>query len=307
MKKHTEKLPIDELFARKLGNASLTPGPDSFARLQARMGQHKPEPRMVLWRNPEAQRYMAAAACLLLVCLVGWQFWPSDGAVGQKGDQLVTNQPVKGIQEKAIRQKTAKLKSEQSSDETSEEELRSEATDNQVAVADGTDKIGGSHHSKAIHNIGKQTLTPQDQLLSVAQKLDLRKPAGNKLERDELSPVFVEHATQSAPEQVADAKPEAKPSPMTERVLVVTIAEPEALVAARQAAKAAIEEKTVLAQNEKAAKEAKTDGLWQKVKRIKEGDVFARQDNTGNDESGLLGRAYSGLKHSLEKDKSSKQ
>ena len=62
MKKHTEKPSIDELFARKLGNMSLPPSSDGFERLQARMGQHKPEVRVVFWRNPDLQRSMAVLA-----------------------------------------------------------------------------------------------------------------------------------------------------------------------------------------------------------------------------------------------------
>ncbi|RYF58670.1 MAG: hypothetical protein EOO39_34000 [Cytophagaceae bacterium] len=134
----------------------------------------------------------------------------------------------------------------------------------------------------------------------------LAQEADNKPKANAASPAPVAIAMQNPTEQIADAKPITKPSPVTERVLVVTIAEPEALVAAR-AAKASMEEKAALAQNEKSAKDTKSSSLWQQIKRVKEGEVFARQDNTNKDESGLLGRAYNGLKHSLEKDKTTKQ
>ena len=93
------------------------------------------------------------------------------------------------------------------------------------------------------------------------------------------------------------------------RVLVVTIAEPEALVAARQAVKASNEEKPAIAAIEKQEKDTKATGLWQQVKRFKEGELFARRDNdnSSSEDRGLLGRAYSGIKHSLDKDKPSKQ
>ena len=89
----------------------------------------------------------------------------------------------------------------------------------------------------------------------------------------------------------------------TERVLTVTIEEPSAMVAARQVARTGATSVVVL--DEKPEKEVKGN-LWQQVKRIKEGDVFARRDNPNNDDKGLLGRAYSGLKQSFEKDKSEK-
>src|ERR671932_476780 len=43
MKDHSEKQPIDDLFARKLGDMSLKPSADGFERLQARMNQNKPQ------------------------------------------------------------------------------------------------------------------------------------------------------------------------------------------------------------------------------------------------------------------------
>ena len=305
MKKHTEKPPIDELFARKLGNASLTPASDSFARLQARMGQQKSEPNMVFWRNPDVQRYMAAAACLLLVCLIGWRYYGSSSRTpDRKGDQLATNRPVKPVQEKPVKKEITHPQSEQIPEAAKEEELVREANTNQVAIANNSDKIGSTNKGKTNLGVGQKTPAKSGQSIPVAPMLVQEKPVEPKSKVDVALPPFVAPVTQVTPESVADAKSVVKPSPVVERVLVVTIAEPEALVAARQAAKVAVEEKVALAQREKPEKEAKVDGLWQKVKRIK---VFARQDNTDNDESGLLGRAYSGLKHSLEKDKTSKQ
>ncbi|GAB2572496.1 hypothetical protein GCM10027190_23110 [Spirosoma areae] len=105
------------------------------------------------------------------------------------------------------------------------------------------------------------------------------------------------------PEQLAENT--VRPASATERVLVVTIAEPQALVAARQAA-TTVEENTAVALAENPQKETKSGGLWNQIKRIKQGDVFA-QRNRADDERGLIGRAYSGLKQSLDKDKSTKQ
>lgn len=306
MKKHTEKPPIDELFARKLGNASLTPSSDGFARLQARMGQHKPEPKMVFWRNPAMQRYMAAAACLLLVCSFGWLYWPSTGATeGQ--NQLATNQPGEPIAKKSVPEDVNQLQDNQRPDVAKEENSTTEINTSQESVATNVDKIDRAVSGKNNRGVKKQNLVRLNQTGPVAPMLAQEKPVENKPKVDVASPAPVASSMQAPVEQVADAKQTTKPSPVIERVLVVTIAEPEALVAARQAVKASVEEKAALAQNEKSEKDTKSGSLWQQIKRVKEGEVFARQDNTNKDESGLLGRAYNGLKHSLEKDKTTKQ
>lgn len=307
MKKHTEKPPIDELFARKLGNTSLTPKSDGFARLQARMGQHKPESKIVFWRNPAMQQYMAAAACLLLVCLFGWLYWPITGATEQRQNQLAANRPVEPITKTPVPEGVNKPLDNQQPDIMKEEGSTSDVNTDQVAVATDLDKIDRAASSKTNRGVTKQSQGKSNQPISVAPVLAQEKPTENRAKVDVASPAPVASATQVITEQVADAKPISKPNPVAERVLVVTIAEPEALVAARQAAKASVEEKAALAQNEKSAKETKASGLWQQIKRVKEGDVFARQDNTHKDESGLLGRAYNGLKHSFEKDKTTKQ
>src|SRR5438874_663574 len=100
MKKPTEKQSIDELFSRKLGNMSLPPSADSFERLQARMGQNKQQGRITVWRNPTMQRYMAAAACLLFVCLFGWLYRPSIATKGQV--QVATNQKVSSHRQQVV-------------------------------------------------------------------------------------------------------------------------------------------------------------------------------------------------------------
>ncbi|AKD57788.1 hypothetical protein [Spirosoma radiotolerans] len=307
MKKHTEKPPIDELFARKLGNTTLRPRSDGFARLQARMDQNKLEPRMVFWRNPAVHRYMAAAACLLLVCLFGWLYWPSTAPTEQGKNQLATNQPVESVREKSVKKRVNRQQDNRSPTVDKEEVLMPEDNPNQLAVVDNSDKTSSVKKDKTSRVAGRQNPVQLSQSLPAAPVLAQEKPVKKKTKVDVISPVFDATVAQAPTEQVAEAKPIAKPGPVAERVLVVTIAEPEALVAARQVAKASVEEKAAVAQNEKSAKETKASGLWQQVKRIKQGDVFARQDNNNGDESGLLGRAYTGLKHSLEKEKTTKQ
>ena len=305
MKKPTEKQSIDELFSRKLGNMSLPPSPDSFERLQARMGYSKPQTRVIIWRNPTIQRYMAAAACLLLVCLFGWLYRPSIATKDQV--QVATNQKVPSRQRQVIPKQQNQQQNPFDIDTSMPATLNQTSGEEQVAVVK---KLSGINKSgKNLASRPNEINTKREPVSTAASEPVLAqvKPVDAKTTTAAVSQATLPVANQTPTEQLAENKPIPKTTPVAERVLVVTIEEPQALVAARQAAKAAVEEKAVVALNEGSDKETKGGGLWKQVKRIKQGDVFARQDNVSNDEQGLLGRAYSGLKHSFDKDKTAKQ
>ncbi len=306
MKRHTEKQPIDDLFARKIGNMSLPPSADGFERLQARMGQQKPEVRLIFWHNPTVQQYMAAAACLLLVCLFGWLYWPSGGAVEQS--QMATNQqevahPKKSVQPQ-IKQRQNETKPNVETPNSLDQDIYSE----QIAVSaksvekDKRNNGSASRSTESDKAINKTVPTETNKPV-----LAQTKPIETPTTADTPALNTLQGVSRATVEQLAENKAITKSIPVAERVLVVTIAEPESLIAARQTAKASVEDKAVVTQNEKSEKETKVSGLWQQVKRIKQGDVFARQDDMSNDDRGLLGRAYNGLKHSFDKDKSAKQ
>ncbi|QIP17586.1 hypothetical protein G8759_35560 [Spirosoma aureum] len=311
MKKHTEKPPIDDLFARKLGNMSLSPGSDGFARLQARLGQQKPEAKVVFWRNPAVYGYTAAAACLLLVCLFGWLYWPSGNATKVGGAEVATNKPVKerknrqsmpvkaGHSEKAMPNATV--------EEPSTIDKVSQSTDTEQHFAAHSVKSSSVEKAQSSRKVMSDKVDAEIAKTATNESVLAQvKPVDNKAKEENVTISSVASAQPTLTDQPVIAA--VKTVPTSERGLVVTIAEPEALVAAREAAKSAIEEKAkaVVATNDKPEKENKAGHLWQQVKRFKQGEVFARGDN-GDNESGLLGRAYSGLKHSIEKDKSAKQ
>jgi hypothetical protein len=68
--------------------------------------------------------------------------------------------------------------------------------------------------------------------------------------------------------------------------LIVTIAEPEAMVAAHQVVTSPTIDKVIVAAASKPEPEAKsTATIWQQVKRLKQGEVFARKES-GDDERG---------------------
>ncbi|AQG82093.1 hypothetical protein [Spirosoma montaniterrae] len=310
MSENTGKPPIDDLFARKLGKMSLPPSPDGFERLQARMGQRQAEPRLVVWRNPTVQRALALAACLLLVCLFGWLYLRSDNGKRSGEAQVATNRNI----EKPGESTTGEPQTATSPSSGTELEP-TEVTSNQLADARlaETQRLPRQSSSTA-QNEGRagsiselEKIQPQP-----GQKLPVEQPVEKSILAQQ-QPVSTDEKTQFVPnktemqtEAVAVAPPKVAPA---ERVLVVTIAEPATLTAARQVAEKATEkavEKAVVASVEKSEKEPKANGFWQQVQRVKKGEIFASRHAT-DDELGLLGRAYSGLKSNFDKEKPAKQ
>ncbi|MBD2754671.1 hypothetical protein [Spirosoma validum] len=314
MKKHTEKQPIDNLFARKLSNMSLPPNADGFERLQARMGQNKPEARIVFWRNPVVQRYMAAAACLVLLCSLGWLYWPSGAPVASNESQVAVNQNVPVRPEKAVVKQSNPSASTLTPATGIAPSSKLTIDQQQLAkVEKASGRTTGKVRSSA-QPVNEKNVIPQAEMSVrsesvLAQTAPTEHKAKPESAAASTTPNNVAPVSQPTLEQVtvADNKPVVKSNPPAERVLVVTIEEPAALVAARQAAKTAVDEKSMVAATDKPEKETKEGGLWKQVKRFKQGELFARGDNANNDDRGLLSRAYDGLKHSLDKDKPAKQ
>lgn len=297
MKKRIEKRPVDDLFARRLKNMSLPPNPDGFARLQARMGQSVPETRVVFWQNTTVHRYLAIAACLLLVCLFGWLYLSTETA-NKSETTVAVNKPATLI-EKKQRYEPPKSGIEVAATGTKSNQ-KTTVTDSQTTstsikpakAANGRPTNDDRQFASTKPNLGKIKPTPSE--LSIV--LPTKQPAIT-----EANPLPAGPTTEK---QVAATT--GKSAPVAERVLIVTIAEPKALVAARQVDKQSDGEEAEVAVADKLEKDSKAASLWQQMKRVKEGEIFARKE-AGEDERGLLGRAYSGLKQTLDKDKSIKQ
>lgn len=303
MKKRIEKQPLDDLFARKLADMSLPPSPDGFARLQARMGQGQPEARVVFWRNPIVQRYMAAAACLVLACLFGWLYL-STGPSSQEKTTVAANEPnespaqthpgILPIAEPEREVATAPSAPEYAAPDLSDTERAiSPAERSRSAVTATTDNSHVAH----VNRTSRSTKPLSQNAPTVVSVKPLEQIA-----QTNLSTPLTEPDRENQPVAAVATKA----APAAERVLVVTIAEPEALVAARQVVKTQPEEKGETATADKLEKDAKPATLWQQMKRLKQGEVFARKD-VGEDDRGLLGRAYNGLKQTFDKEKTTKQ
>ncbi|PRY45412.1 hypothetical protein CLV58_102160 [Spirosoma oryzae] len=276
-----EKNPLDELFARKLGKLERPPSPDSFARLQQRMQSGQEQPRMVMWRNPTLQ--IAVAACVAIAFLMGWLY------TGDKSGSLVTGSG----QAVAIQ----KQQSEKPANYENKGLAENATVDKATQVAQTANTIT-SEQGRSVKPTQPKTDAVEP---SVNKQLIAGKVASPKETQPEMTtPVVAKSATEAVATTKATSTAPVKPA---ERVLVVTIEEPEALVAARQTAASVVNNMPVLAAS--SSKEAKAT-FWQQVKRLKQDDDVARKEDH-TDESGLLSRAYKGIKQRLEKDKQTKQ
>lgn len=300
MKEHSKKPPIDDLFARKLGNASLTPSRDGFERLQARMkGAGAGEPKLVFWPNPVAQRSMAIAACLLVVFLFGWLYWGSDKQTPDETTVAYTQKPESGRQ--AGRKPRLSLAPPATQAIVTHEPVSPQGGDRP------TDEEKIAFEKQPVQRVYRESGRDTKRIVvptpatSIAVTEPIN-PADKKINGQTAEAAPVSPDKSALPERIADNV--TKSTPVAERVLVVTIAEPESLVAARQAAKESVAAKPLV--SSKPEKETRVGSLWQQVKRLKQGEVFARQDDN-SDERGLLGRAYEGIRQSLDKEKPAKQ
>ncbi|RYC67781.1 hypothetical protein [Spirosoma sordidisoli] len=310
MKKHNEhsadKSPVDDLFARRLRDTALPPTEGGFERLQARMNaQHQKTPVVPIWSKPALQRYMAAAACVLLVCLFGWLYLSADQPGNSQTDgQVAAAKTAKKSQpessapaaERAGEVDLAKTETT-TQPETGPATANSvEPTANQVA---GNDVLPDAGQVRQLQQQPVDMPQPKQPVEAISEPMVAQNKPAPTTEPDRLETTPVEPRQASAPERaVASAK-------LAERVLTVTIAEPERLVAARQVVKSSADEGQPEGE-EILSKEAKGGNFWQQVRRVKQGEIFARQD-AGTEERSLLSRAYNGLKHSIDKDKPTKQ
>jgi len=299
MKKHADKQPVDDLFARKLENMSLPPSSDGFARLQARMGGRQLEVRTVFWRNPAVQQYIALAACVVL-CLFGWLYMSIETITDDK-TAVAVNKPAKLLPQ----QQTGYQLNKQLGEQVAITQL---VPPSKIADQTQPRKTGLPLSRPLKPSSNNPQLARLDQSSTKSKPESQSLPAvGSATHTEQVAEVDLKASpAESIPEkQVATSL--SKPAPVAERVLIVTIAEPEAMVAAHQVVTSPTIDKVIVAAASKPEPEAKsTATIWQQVKRLKQGEVFARKES-GDDERGLIGRAYSGLKQTLDKDKSVKQ
>jgi membrane-associated HD superfamily phosphohydrolase len=291
MNEPIKKQPVDELFARKLAGLSMPPDERGFARLQTRMTKQKQPEKVVFWRTPTFQRSVAAAACILLVATLGWYTQSTNQ------DKLATV----NTQNTVARHSPPVSLGEQRKEETSEAVAQQTVPDAELVKP----------RSEPQQEVGVPVITQERHVEAIA----MTKPKINKTQAGlakEKSVLASEVIEPKSKEQVASVastpvKDNITPMPMASapRTLVVTIAEPDVLVAAKQTAQEA-DQKVVAVNNN--TNETGAGKLWRKIQKIRTGEAaVANAAVADDDEKGLLDRAYSEIKHSFQKNKPARQ
>ena len=283
-----EKQLIDDLFARKLREAELPPSPDAFSRLQSRMAS---TPLPTSQRRVAVWWYGAAAASLLLITLFVFR------------NNLLPKQPESTPL--AAQTQTAKVA------ETNHTEPPIPLA---KTVRGGTDQVGQQQVAE-----GKSGADEPNALLTgtkievvtaknVAQSSlpSIPTPVPEAVVAITLTPVLVAPKTEAIATTVSPTKPiqdapQAAPLATTsiaqQRVVVLTIEEPQAAapVVALQPARV---ESTSQAQSGSLA------DLVAKVKQLKNGDALARVTPAKRppDSRSRFGRVFEGVKESLKNE-----
>lgn len=299
MKNHTEKPPIDDLFARKIGNMSLQPGADAWETLQARLG-NSPVRRMV----PVWYRYAAVAASLLIVGTVGWLYKPIDTE-----SPTIKNQ-IASVRKRAEFIKPTKPHVSKPIIPTQDEvlQLSSNETDQVPVLTQAIELPNKNQHRK------KEVIT-----ITNAEETGVAnvktEPVGETQLPKVVTPMelsIAQTAQSPALKTVSPIESKVSDNNTDERTLVVTIAIPKVLVnnqTANQKNESLISALTA----EKGGKEEKANKaarFLRKLKQLKEGDeAFAYNDkkNDEDEESGLISRLYGNVKHSIDSKKTDKR
>lgn len=265
-----EKQPIDDLFSRKLHDTEVTPGADVFGRLQSRMNttplpQAEPKRRLAGW-------WYGVAAASVLVAVV-WISWPTQSKIGAP-----------------VSSELAKSNATPASETTGQTEptqpLPGTSQPMETAIAVVKTKQVEPAENKGIARKNNQ-LTAIQSVAPKAKPVELSlEPSPTLAKLPELQPtresmvVKIETNTANAVEKVASG-----------RTVVMTIAEPEPVrLAAVQPAKTDV-----------SANAPNLGQLFEKVKQIKSGEVFARATLTPQPTEAKTGlkRLVNGVRESL--------
>ncbi len=253
------KSPVDDLFARRLQQHSVTPDPAGWQRLQDRIAAKQTGPvALAFWQRPVVMRY-AAAACVVAVLLLGvWWFGPTNAP------QIATRKPA------LLQQQT---QHEQPS-----------AVPQWVHLP--TQMVTQNSRSLPMQKQVKASLAYQQQ---PSKKPLLTPPIAGAQPVAQLA--------QTTPPPPPSSTATTTPTPRSEQVLVVTIAEPNMLIEARQAANwSESPEKMIVLKA--APNPAKDSSRLAERSRIEAGK---RMDLADNDEQSLVLKAYQVIRNKFTK------
>ncbi len=272
------KLPVDDLFARRLGQHSIAPDKAGWERLQAKMAGQPEAPVLAFWRNPIVYRY-AAVACVSALLLAGgwWLQRSTDGVntprnqVAASGNRKNSGAVVNHRNKPQSRQPTEQLAVQQSQQSILPQQeirpnVRAAAKNEPVAV---------------------QRLTE----IRIAQTKELRNQSMPKQPEIGQKPATQLAKIETMPTAISPIS--VSPKPVAEQVLIVTIAEPDALIEARQAANwSESAERTLVV--DVAQKPVKSGKFLQQVARVRNGEGL---ELAGDADQSLLSRAFQTIKN----------
>jgi hypothetical protein len=279
MKQDINKLrdesPVDELFARRLARHSVKPDPAAWERLQTRLAGDSAPRIVVFWQNPAVVRYAAAACVTLLLLAGGWWFLrPLDEIL------IVHNQRVTQPEKREQLPKTVP---------TTDRPLPPMTRQTQPMIARNARTLPSSNPAgQAVANAKRAEPKP-----ARSNALPNQQP-GEQLAQTEIKPLTISSVTVPKPTE----------KPITGRVLVVTIAEPDALIEARQAANWSESAEKIIVMADRANPTATDSNLSAQRRRGNRG-VGATVAST--DDQSLLNLAYRAIKNKVTTNKSLKQ
>lgn len=268
-----DKSSVDDLFARRLGQHSIAPDKAGWERLQSKMAG-KPEARVLtFWQNPTLHRY-AVAACVSALLLAGGWGW----LLLRSADGVMTRQ-----------NQVATTKTGQKTEQIGIKEGRQRSSNDRIADQQIVERLVESQRVSARKS--KAISTPELAEKMIAQTKRSASQPVRAIKPVERHPDSQLAETGAIP--IAINPITAPTKPVAEQVLIVTIAEPDALIEARQAANwSESAEKTLIV--DVSPKPTKGRRILQQVVRVRNG---AGLELAGNDDQSLLSRAFQTIKN----------
>jgi hypothetical protein len=285
MDKQTEHQPLDDFFRRRMNEASVAPGTDTWNRLQSRMAQQKgakqPTHRRIslIWYGTSA----AVAACLLVIFFWKTQTDPSSEA--GKRPQLAAKNPK--ISPNRVAVESTVQPTEQNRSATAQSVIKSE---NLKPVSESESVAESQSQTHFPQQVGVKS----EQLTEIPVQLAQNPVIPSATETPNEAPTTTKPSLPASPVEAPS-----KVAPKTERTLVVSVEEPTQIQP--------VNNQEATETDVKGAKNGRLSRLFKQIKHLKGEEVYARVDfsqQETDEEQGVVDR----LIHSTRsKDKEHKQ
>ncbi len=265
------KSPVDDLFAHWLRQHRIAPDKAGWERLQAKMTKKQEPSVLTFWQNPAVYRYAAAACVSALLLAGGWLLLrPDDGVATRQNPVAASQTSQKAGQANSMRNGRSNL-----GNRIADQQLTQQQPVSQQPVVQQPATVSlPEQPEKMVAQTKRAANRPTYAIDPIGQDPD------GQVTKNETVPTPISQT--SVPTK-----------PVAEQVLIVTIAEPDALIEARQAANwSESVEKTLVV--DVAQKPTKGRRILQQVARVRNGDGI---ELAGDADQGLLSRAFQTIKN----------